>query len=183
VQYVSPQVWAWRRSRARTIGESVDLILCLFPFEPDFYREYGVRAAFVGHPLADQVPMEVDRGTARSALGIDPAARVLAVLPGSRHGEVERLAEPFAGAAGYIASKAAVIAFAKAVAAEYRDQRVRCNAILPSVIDTPANRAAMPDADFSKWVPPEEIGRVVRFLVSDESKPTSGAAVPVYGRA
>ena len=57
VQYVSPQVWAWRRGRARTIGEAVDLILCLFPFEPDFYREYGVRATFVGHPLADQIPM------------------------------------------------------------------------------------------------------------------------------
>ena len=56
VQYVSPQVWAWRQGRARTIGESVDLLLCLFPFEPDFYREYGVRAAFVGHPLADQIP-------------------------------------------------------------------------------------------------------------------------------
>src|SRR4029453_15579820 len=80
VQYVSPQVWAWRQGRARTIGEAVDLILCLFPFEPDFYREYGVRAAFVGHPLADQIPMEVDRATARSALGIDPAVRVLAVL-------------------------------------------------------------------------------------------------------
>jgi len=105
VQYVSPQVWAWRPGRARTIGESVDLILCLFPFEPDFYREYGVRAAFVGHPLADQVPMEIDRDTARSALGIAPAARVLAVLPGSRRGEVERLAEPFAGAAELLAAR------------------------------------------------------------------------------
>ena len=57
VQYVSPQVWAWRQGRVRTIGESVDLVLCLFPFEPDFYREHGVRAAFVGHPLADQIPL------------------------------------------------------------------------------------------------------------------------------
>jgi lipid-A-disaccharide synthase len=105
VQYVSPQVWAWRRGRARTIGESVDLVLCLFPFEPDFYREYGVRAAFVGHPLADQIPMEVDRGAARAALGIRPDARVLAVLPGSRRGEVERLAEPFARAAELVARR------------------------------------------------------------------------------
>ena len=58
VQYVSPQVWAWRQGRVRTIGESVDLVLCLFPFEPDFYREHGVRAAFVGHPLADQIPLK-----------------------------------------------------------------------------------------------------------------------------
>ena len=105
VQYVSPQVWAWRPGRARTIGESVDLVLCLFPFEPDFYREYGVRAAFVGHPLADQIPMEVDRAAARAALGIAPGARVLALLPGSRRGEVEKLAEPFARAGELLARR------------------------------------------------------------------------------
>ena len=60
---------------------------------------------------------------------------------------------------------------------------MRSNAVLPSVIDTPANRESMPDSDWSKWVPPAEIARVIRFLISDESKPTSGAAVPVYGRA
>jgi NAD(P)-dependent dehydrogenase (short-subunit alcohol dehydrogenase family) len=91
--------------------------------------------------------------------------------------------QPFSGAAGYIASKAAVIAFAKAVAVEYRDDGVRCNAILPSVIDTPANRASMPNADHDRWVKPAEIARVIAFLLSDESSPVSGAAVPVYGRA
>jgi NAD(P)-dependent dehydrogenase (short-subunit alcohol dehydrogenase family) len=91
--------------------------------------------------------------------------------------------QPFSGAAGYIASKAAVIALVKAIAAEYRDDGVRCNAILPSVIDTPANRASQPDADHSRWVPPAEIARVVRFLCSEESAPVSGAEVPVYGRA
>ena len=90
---------------------------------------------------------------------------------------------PFAGAPGYIASKAAVIAFVKTVATEYLDDGVRCNAILPSVIDTPANRASQPDADHSRWVPPVEIARVVRFLCSDESAPVSGAEIPVYGRA
>jgi NAD(P)-dependent dehydrogenase (short-subunit alcohol dehydrogenase family) len=90
---------------------------------------------------------------------------------------------PFPGAAGYITAKAAVLAFIQALDAEYRGHGIRCNAILPSVIDTPANRAAQPDADWSKWVPPEEIARVVRFLVSEDSKPTSGAAIPVYGRA
>jgi NAD(P)-dependent dehydrogenase (short-subunit alcohol dehydrogenase family) len=90
---------------------------------------------------------------------------------------------PFAGAAGYIASKAAVLAFVQALDAEYRTDGVRANAILPSTIDTPANRAAQPDADFSKWVPPPQIARVVRFLVSEESAATTGAAVPVYGRA
>ena len=90
---------------------------------------------------------------------------------------------PFPGAAGYITSKAAVLAFVQALDAEYRDAGVRCNAILPSVIDTPANRESQPDADWSKWVPPKQIAKVVRFLVSEESAPTSGAAVPVYGRA
>jgi NAD(P)-dependent dehydrogenase (short-subunit alcohol dehydrogenase family) len=90
---------------------------------------------------------------------------------------------PFSGAAGYIASKAAVLAFVQAVAVEYRDDGVRCNAVLPSVIDTPANRAAQPDADHERWVPPEEIAAVIRFLCSEESAPVSGAAIPVYGRA
>jgi NAD(P)-dependent dehydrogenase (short-subunit alcohol dehydrogenase family) len=91
--------------------------------------------------------------------------------------------QPFSGAAGYIASKAAVIAFARALAVEYRNEGVRCNAILPSVIDTPANRASQPDADHSRWVSPAEIARVVLFLCSEDSTPISGAAIPVYGRA
>jgi NAD(P)-dependent dehydrogenase (short-subunit alcohol dehydrogenase family) len=90
---------------------------------------------------------------------------------------------PFPGAAGYITAKAAVLAFIQALDAEYRADGIRCNAILPSVIDTPANREAQPDADWSKWVPPAEIAKVVRFLVSEDSTPTSGAAIPVYGRA
>jgi NAD(P)-dependent dehydrogenase (short-subunit alcohol dehydrogenase family) len=90
---------------------------------------------------------------------------------------------PFSGAAGYISSKAAVIAFAQAVAVEYRDDGIRCNVILPSVIDTPANRASMPKADRDRWVKPSEIATVVAHLLIDEPLPTSGAAIPVYGRA
>lgn len=90
---------------------------------------------------------------------------------------------PFAGASGYIASKAAVVAFAQAVAVEYRDAGVRCNTVLPSVIDTAANRAAQPTADHARWVPPAQIAEVIRFLADDRSAPTTGAAVPVYGRA
>jgi NAD(P)-dependent dehydrogenase (short-subunit alcohol dehydrogenase family) len=90
---------------------------------------------------------------------------------------------PFKGAAGYITAKAGVIAFVQALAAEYRDDGIRANAVLPSTIDTPANREQMPNADHEKWVPPAEIARVIRFLVSDDSAPTSGAAIPVYGRA
>ena len=98
VQYVSPQVWAWRQGRVKTIGQSVDLVLCLLPFETEFYSQHGVRAEFVGHPLADQIPLHIDRDGARRALGLDPAARVVALLPGSRMGEVERLATDFIGA-------------------------------------------------------------------------------------
>ncbi len=89
--------------------------------------------------------------------------------------------KPFAGAAGYITAKAAVIAFARAVAAETTVDGVRCNVVLPSVIDTPANRAAQPGADRSAWVAPERIADVIRFLCSSESQPMSGAALPVYG--
>lgn len=90
---------------------------------------------------------------------------------------------PFGGASGYIAAKAAVIAFAQAVAVEYRDAGVRCNVVLPSTIDTPANRAGQPGADFSRWVAPAQIAATIRYLASDESAATSGAAVPVYGSA
>jgi NAD(P)-dependent dehydrogenase (short-subunit alcohol dehydrogenase family) len=91
--------------------------------------------------------------------------------------------QPFRGAAGYVSSKAAVIAFAQAVAVEYRDDGIRCNSILPSVIDTPANRAAMPKADHERWVKPAEIAAVISHLLSPDASPTSGAAIPVYGRA
>lgn len=90
---------------------------------------------------------------------------------------------PFPGAAGYVTAKAAVVAFAQAVAVEYRQHGIRCNAVLPSVIDTSANRAAQPDADHARWVPPAEVAEVIRFLAGPASAPTSGAAIPVYGRA
>jgi NAD(P)-dependent dehydrogenase (short-subunit alcohol dehydrogenase family) len=110
--------------------------------------------------------------------------RLVAAGGGSFVGVSARPAlRPFPGAAGYITAKAGVLAFIQALDAEYRNDGVRANAILPSVIDTPANRRAQPDADHSKWVPPQQIAKVVRFLVSDDSAPTSGAAIPVYGRA
>jgi lipid-A-disaccharide synthase len=99
VQYVSPQVWAWRPGRVRKIARRCDLVLCLLPFEPEFYRGHAVPAVFVGHPLADQIPLHPDRAGARRALGLAPERPMLALLPGSRVGEVERLAAPFLAAA------------------------------------------------------------------------------------
>jgi NAD(P)-dependent dehydrogenase (short-subunit alcohol dehydrogenase family) len=90
---------------------------------------------------------------------------------------------PYSTGIAYATAKAAVLAFVQGLDVEYRGEGVRANAVLPSVIDTPANRESQPDADHSKWVPPAEIAKVVRFLVSEDSKPTSGAAIPVYGRA
>ena len=98
VQYVSPQVWAWRQGRVRKIAQRCDLVLCLLPFEPAFYRSHAVRAEFVGHPLADQIPLEPDRSGARAALNIGPGP-CLALLPGSRISEVRLLARPFVDAA------------------------------------------------------------------------------------
>ena len=91
--------------------------------------------------------------------------------------------KPFAGAAGYVVAKAAVLAFVDVLHAEYGGDGIRANAILPSVIDTPANRRSMPDADHSRWVAPERIAAVVRFLCEDGSVVVGGAHVPVYGRA
>lgn len=96
VQYVSPQVWAWRQGRVSTIGRAVDLVLCLLPFEKQFYDAHAVRAVFVGHPLADQIPLHLDPLAARDALGLGREGRYVALLPGSRQGEVARLSPDFA---------------------------------------------------------------------------------------
>src|SRR5690606_9590775 len=95
VHYVSPSVWAWREKRASIIGHSADLVLCLFPMEPAIYARHGVDARFVGHPLADAMPLDPDRSTARAELGLPVDAPVLALLPGSRLGEISRLGGPF----------------------------------------------------------------------------------------
>ena len=102
VHYVSPSVWAWRENRAAKIGDSADLVLCLFPMEPAIYARHGVEARFVGHPLADAMALEPDRAAAREALDLPQAAPVLAVLPGSRLGEIARLGATFLQAAAEV---------------------------------------------------------------------------------
>jgi lipid-A-disaccharide synthase len=116
VQYVSPQVWAWRQGRLRGIAAACDLVLCLLPFEAQFYAQHGVRAVFVGHPLADQIPLEVDRTAARRVLGIEGSAPLVALLPGSRLAEVTRLGAPFIAAAAHITAQRPAYRFAAPMA-------------------------------------------------------------------
>jgi len=110
VHYVSPSVWAWRQQRVHKIARSVDQVLCLLPFEKAFYDVHQVPAVFVGHPLADKVPVNTDRVAMRRSLGIS-AARVVTVMPGSRRSEVARLGPPFIGACAALAARYGDIAF------------------------------------------------------------------------
>ncbi|KFN49634.1 lipid-A-disaccharide synthase [Arenimonas composti] len=105
VHYVSPSVWAWRQGRAAKIGRSADRVLCLFPMEPPIYAAHGIEARFVGHPLADALPLQPDRAAARARLGIAAGGEVLAVLPGSRLGEIRRLWPEFLEAARLVAQR------------------------------------------------------------------------------
>jgi len=105
VHFVSPSVWAWRQKRVHKIARSTDLVLCLLPFEKAFYDRHGVAAEFVGHPLADQVPVYLDPAQSRRELGLPEQAQVVAVLPGSRRGELRRLGPDFAGTVAWLAAR------------------------------------------------------------------------------
>lgn len=118
VQYVSPQVWAWRQSRVVGIRNAVDLVLCVLPFETDFYDDHGVNAVFVGHPLADDIPLDVDARPARTELGIGQGVPLVAVLPGSRRTEVSRLARPFMQTAQWLQQRHPGLIVAVALASE-----------------------------------------------------------------
>jgi len=118
VQYVSPQVWASRQGRVASIRAAVDLVLCLLPFEPSFYAAHGVKAKFIGHPLADAIPFAVDRLAARAALGLPADKPLLAVLPGSRRSEVSRLSAPFMATAAWLRRERPDLQVAVALASE-----------------------------------------------------------------
>jgi lipid-A-disaccharide synthase len=98
VHFVCPSIWAWRGGRAKRLSRSADHVLCLFPFEPELLQGHGIQASYVGHPLADAIPLQVPRAAARQALGFSADEPVLAVLPGSRRGEIANLLPSFLGA-------------------------------------------------------------------------------------
>ncbi len=102
VHFVCPSIWAWRPGRVERIRQACDHVLCLFPFEPALLAQHGISGTYVGHPLAQVIPLEPDRAAARKALGLDAHAQVLAILPGSRAGEVAYIARPFFEAAALV---------------------------------------------------------------------------------
>ena len=105
VQYVAPTVWAWKQKRVKTLREGLDLVLSIFPFEQEFLLSHHVPSIYVGHPLADEVPLNPDPAAARAALGIPRDVPLLALLPGSRVGEIKRLSRPFLEAAAVLAQQ------------------------------------------------------------------------------
>lgn len=124
VQYVSPSVWAWRQGRVHGIKQSIDLVLCLFPFEKVFYEQYEVPAAFVGHPLAKQLPLENPIQIAKQQLGLNENQKHIALLPGSRKGEVERLLPMLLGAANILHTKHPDIQFLIPAINDARKQQI-----------------------------------------------------------
>lgn len=124
VQYVSPSVWAWRQGRVHGIKQSIDLVLCLFPFEKVFYERYEVPATFVGHPLAKQLPLENPIQIAKQQLGLNENQKHIALLPGSRKGEVERLLPMLLGTANILHKKYPDIQFLIPAINDARKQQI-----------------------------------------------------------
>ncbi|MFV5509560.1 lipid-A-disaccharide synthase [Acinetobacter sp. 197] len=124
VQYVSPSVWAWRQGRVHGIKASIDLVLCLFPFEKAFFKQWDVPAAFVGHPLASQLPLENPILDAQTELGLDPHQKYIALLPGSRRGEIERLGPLVLDAANILHQKCSDYTFLIPAINDARKQQI-----------------------------------------------------------
>lgn len=121
VHFVSPSIWAWRGGRINKIHRSADHILCLFPFEPELYHAKGIDATYVGHPLADTIPLEVPRQAARQKLGLPESASVVAVLPGSRRGEIRFIAPTFLQAVAKLAQQRSDLRFVLPVVSGVKD--------------------------------------------------------------
>ncbi len=150
--YVSPSVWAWRQGRIHKIKRAVDLMLTLFPFEEQFYREHEVPVACVGHPLADQLPLEPDVLAARRALQLDPEAQVVALLPGSRGGEIAQVGADFFATAEWLLERRPALQFVLPAANAARRTQIEAllaerGSRLPLRILDGQSQAAMAAAD------------------------------------
>lgn len=118
IHYVSPTVWAWRPGRVKTIARATDRVMCLYPFEPRYYQQQSVATDYTGHPLADEIPYQVSAESARAALGLENAGRYIALLPGSRLSEIEKLSAPMLDAAVIMSKRHPDIRFLMAAATE-----------------------------------------------------------------
>ena len=116
IHFICPSIWAWRGERIDKIAKSVDHVLCLFPFEPALLAQHGIAATYVGHPLADAIPLEAPRAAARQALGLSPNERVVALLPGSRRSEIQYIAPLFLQAAARLHRQRPALRFVLPVA-------------------------------------------------------------------
>lgn len=116
IHFVSPSIWAWRGKRAEKMRTSVDHVLCLFPFEPAIYAQHGIAATYVGHPLADTIPMEVPRAASRASLGLAADDEVIAVLPGSRRSEIQYIGARLLAAAAEMQRRRPALRFVLPVA-------------------------------------------------------------------
>lgn len=123
MHYVSPSVWAWRQGRIKGIKKSVDHMLCLLPFEKEFYDQHGLPATFVGHPLADDIPMHWSQSAARAELGVAPEAKVVGLLPGSRAGEIGRMGPLFLETAQRLWQQNPQLSFVVPMISEARKQQ------------------------------------------------------------
>ncbi len=141
IHYVSPSVWAWRRNRLAKIARAADLVLTLFPFEEDFYREHGIAARCVGHPMADAIGLRPDRAAARRRLGLDQDGTMVAIMPGSRRAEIERLLPPFLLAAEWCRRQRPDIQFLSSLLTDQAADR--CNQIRSAM--------GLPDLAVSVW--------------------------------
>lgn len=155
VQYVSPSVWAWRQKRVFAIKKAVDLVLCLFPFEVDFYQKYQVPAVFVGHPLAQQLPLQENSVQARQQLNLQQQQRYIALLPGSRNGEVERLLP-------------VLLSSAQLLLAKYPDLKF----VIPAINQLRYQQIQQHLADY-----PNEIQQAVQILANDGQESNIGRLV------
>lgn len=121
IHFVCPSIWAWRGGRAKKMAESCDHVLCLFPFEPELLQRHGVPATFVGHPLADAIPLAPPRAASRKALGLPDDAQVLALLPGSRRSEIQYIAPAFLAAAALLHRQRPALRFVLPIAPGLRE--------------------------------------------------------------
>jgi lipid-A-disaccharide synthase len=121
IHFVSPSIWAWRGNRIEGIGRATDLVLCIFPFEPEIYAKRKINAVYVGHPLASAIPLEVPRAAARATLGVGASETLVALLPGSRRSEIRYIAPRLFGAAAEMSRARPSLRFVVPVVPGLRD--------------------------------------------------------------